>query len=116
MKKKIRIEHRNSNNSQHVSTEEMETAKRWLSKNSNWIENESENENMMATATVNTEATLGTTHRIVKEVTSILRIEIGIVTGARGLDGSGMGMIETPMVTIDAALMARREVDLLNNE
>ncbi len=72
------------------------------------IESESENENAMATATVNTEAILETMHRIVKEVSSILRIEIGTVTGVRGLDGSGMDMMET--------LMASREDDLLSNE
>ncbi len=96
--------------------DEMGTARHCVSKNSNWIESESENENAMATVTVNTEAILETTHRIAKEVSSILRIEIGTMTGARGLDGSGMGMIETPMVMIDAALMASREDDLLSNE
>ena len=112
----LRTEHRNSSNYQHVLMDEMGTARHCVSKNSNWIESESENENAMATVPVNTEAILETMHRIAKEVSSILRIEIGTMTWARGLDGDGIGVMVTPTVMIDAALMANIEDGLLSNE
>ena len=116
MMETLRTEHRNLSNSQHVLMDEMGTARHCVNKNSDWIKSESENENVMAIAIVSTEAILEIMHRIVKEISSILRIEIGTVTGMRGLDGNGMGVIETPMVMIDAILTANREDGLLSNE
>ncbi len=116
MKQMIRIEEKSSNNYQQVLMDEMETARRWVSKSVSLNEREIENANVMVIAIANIEATLETTHRIAKEINSIIRIEIETVIGVKGLESSGIGTIETLTLTIDAALMANREGDLLNNE
>ena len=95
---------------------ERETARRWVSKSVSLNEREIENANVMVIAIANIEAILETTHRIAKEINSIIRIEIETAIGVKGLESSGIGMIESLILTTDTAIMANRGGDLLNNE